>query len=65
MIGSAKHQFLVSRACTLGEACREAGYDQGGKRCPDCPLRQLCQSEDRWLVKRFPVRGRNARRFDA
>ena len=35
---------------TLREACRRAGLDRGGARCPDCPVRQLCESELRWLV---------------
>jgi hypothetical protein len=39
-----------SSACTLGDACRAAQCDQHGSRCPDCPLRSLCENEDRWLV---------------
>lgn len=38
-------------ASSLRQACRNAGLDHNGERCPDCPLRQLCKSESRWLVK--------------
>jgi hypothetical protein len=40
------------RPCSLGEACRESGLDEGGERCPNCALKQLCESETRWLVSR-------------
>jgi hypothetical protein len=56
--------FLVARACTLGEACRGTGHDEGGTRCAWCPLRELCESEDRWLVKRRGTRGRFGRLLD-
>jgi hypothetical protein len=39
------------RARSLRQACVEAGLDRGGQRCADCPLKALCQSELRWLVK--------------
>ena len=44
----------MSRPFSLRQACAKAGLDRGGKRCPDCPLRDLCQSELRWLVKSVP-----------
>lgn len=34
----------------LLEACRASGHDRAGGRCPLCPLRVLCESEERWLV---------------
>jgi hypothetical protein len=37
--------------CSLRQACRKAGLYRGGARCPVCPLRSLCQSELRWLIK--------------
>jgi hypothetical protein len=40
-----------SRPCSLRQACVKAGLDRGGRRCPDCSLRDLCQSELRWLIK--------------
>jgi hypothetical protein len=40
------------RSCSLREACRESGLDEDGERCPNCPLKQLCESEARWLVCR-------------
>ena len=46
--------YLLSSARSLGEACRETGRDEGGRRCPYCPLWDLCMSEDRWLVKLPP-----------
>ena len=58
------NSYLTSRACTLGEACRETGHDQGGERCANCPLRNLCESEDRWLVKRQAGRRRFERTLD-
>ena len=36
---------------TLKEACREIGLDDRGRKCPLCPLRDLCESEERWLVR--------------
>jgi hypothetical protein len=38
-------------ACSLHEACTTVGLDRDGTRCPDCLLRDLCDSERRWLVK--------------
>jgi hypothetical protein len=40
------------RPRSLGEACRESGLDEDGERCPTCVLRELCESETRWLVGR-------------
>lgn len=37
--------------CSLRQACLKAGQDRGGRRCPQCPLRALCESELRWFVK--------------
>jgi hypothetical protein len=39
---------------TLREACARAGLDRHGERCPDCPVRELCRSELRWLVSAAP-----------
>ncbi|HJU17758.1 MAG TPA: hypothetical protein VJ770_14985 [Stellaceae bacterium] len=36
----------------LVEACRASGYDRAGGRCPECPLRALCDNDKRWLVRR-------------
>jgi hypothetical protein len=44
--------YLVSTARTLLEACCETGLDQHGRRCPDCPVADLCADESRWLVRR-------------
>jgi hypothetical protein len=44
-----------SPACSLREACSRAGLDRNGERCPTCPVRDLCQSEVRWLVKALPL----------
>lgn len=41
----------LSSACSLREACLRAAQDKGGKRCADCPLLALCESEARWLVR--------------
>lgn len=43
--------YTVSPACTLRAACQNRGHDDGGKRCPICPLKDLCESEERWLVE--------------
>jgi hypothetical protein len=40
-----------SPPCSLRQACQKAELDRGGARCPECPLRGLCQSELRWLIK--------------
>jgi hypothetical protein len=37
--------------CSMREACARALLDRGGERCPSCPIRELCESEARWLVK--------------
>ncbi len=44
----------LSPCLSLGEACRKAGEDEGGRRCILCPLRELCRDESRWLVRRTP-----------
>jgi hypothetical protein len=41
-----------SSACSLREACKKVGRDEGGDQCFDCPLRVLCDDESRWLIKR-------------
>lgn len=41
----------LSPALTLRNACRKTGHDDGGKRCPACPLKDLCESEERWFVE--------------
>jgi hypothetical protein len=41
----------LSPALSLRQACRKVGYDDGGKRCPGCPLKELCESEERWIVR--------------
>lgn len=41
----------VSPACTLRKACQNTGHDDGGKHCPVCLLKDLCESEERWLVE--------------
>ena len=46
-----ERSYLRSTARTLREACLETGHDEGGKRCPVCPLKELCEDEERWIVK--------------
>ncbi|HEV2300351.1 MAG TPA: hypothetical protein VGR91_02165 [Stellaceae bacterium] len=46
--------YLLSPARSLGEACRALGRDEGGAHCPVCRLREMCQSEARWIVRRPP-----------
>ena len=41
----------LSPALSLRQACRKTGYDDSGRRCSGCPLRELCESEERWLVR--------------
>jgi hypothetical protein len=41
----------LSPALSLRQACRKTGYDDSGRRCPGCPLLELCESEERWLVR--------------
>jgi hypothetical protein len=45
-------------ARSLREACQMMGCYDEGRRCPDCPLKELCESEARWLVQReaLPLR---------
>ncbi len=41
----------LSPALTLRDACRRTGQDDDGRRCPACPMRDLCESEERWLAQ--------------
>jgi len=41
----------LSPALSLRQACRRTGYDNSSRRCPGCPLKELCESEERWLVR--------------
>jgi hypothetical protein len=50
---------IRQRPSSLREACVKMGLDRDGARCPDCPLRELCESELRWLVKIATVQKRN------
>jgi len=43
--------YPLSPALSLRDACRRTGYDNSGTRCPGCPLKALCESEERWLVQ--------------
>lgn len=43
--------YLLTPPRTLREACRRTGHDGGGTRCPTCPIRDLCVSDERWLVR--------------
>ena len=42
--------YTRSPALALREACRKTGFDDDGRRCIACPLRDLCESEERWRV---------------
>lgn len=42
---------------SLREACARAGLDQNGDRCPECPVRDLCGSELRWVMQNPGDRG--------
>ena len=46
---------LGSTPCSLREACLKAGLDRNGTRCPTCPVRDLCESDVRWVVKALPL----------
>lgn len=41
----------LSPALSLRQACCKTGYDNNGKRCPGCSLKELCDSEERWIVR--------------
>jgi len=57
--GSA-YDSSASPPLALWQACAKVDLDNGGRRCPDCPLKHLCESESRWLVKAFSQqRGRD------
>jgi hypothetical protein len=40
---------------SLREACQRIGLDEDGARCPDCLLKDLCESQMRWLVPLAPT----------
>jgi hypothetical protein len=46
-----ENSYPLSPALTLRDACQKSGHDGGGRRCPVCPLKDLCESEARWLVE--------------
>jgi hypothetical protein len=37
--------YLASPVRTLRDACRESGRDDGGRLCPDCCVKDLCEAE--------------------
>jgi len=39
-----------SPALALREACHKAGCDDDGRRCFACPLKKICENDERWLV---------------
>jgi hypothetical protein len=41
----------LSPALSLRQACRKTGYDDSGGRCPGCSLKELCENEERWIVR--------------
>jgi hypothetical protein len=43
--------YAGGKPCSLRQACAKAGLDRGGRRCAECPLWGLCQSDTRWLIK--------------
>ena len=50
--GNATHVSApLASPCSMREACARALLDRGGERCPACPVRELCQSEARWVIK--------------
>ena len=49
--------YLLTPLRTLRDACRHTGHDDGGTRCPTCPVQALCESEERWLVRVAPPPG--------
>ena len=51
MSDTGKRPQAAAPPCSMREACARAFLDRGGERCPSCPLRELCQSELRWVVK--------------
>jgi hypothetical protein len=40
-------RYLTASTRTLYEACHESGRDDGGKRCPSCCIRDLCEAHRR------------------
>ena len=40
----------LSPAMTLREACRKSGFDEEGVRCAVCAVREMCDSDERWIV---------------
>jgi hypothetical protein len=49
--GRAPNGRSAAPPCSLREACLRAGLDRRGERCPTCPVRDLCQSDVRWLIR--------------
>ncbi|GEM_PF-1638936 len=49
---SSRRYPLALRPRSLREACVQIGLDDDGDRCCDCPLRELCEDESRWLLRR-------------
>ena len=43
--------YLLAPVRRLRDACRQTGCDNDGARCPLCPVRDLCETDERWLVR--------------
>ena len=43
--------YLLAPVRRLRDACRQTRCDDNGARCPVCPVRELCETDERWLVR--------------
>ena len=51
--------YLVQPLRVLYDACRQAGWDDGGRRCPTCAVRDVCEAE---LARRSAANQANLQR---
>ena len=51
--------YLMQPFRVLYDACRQAGQDDGGRRCPTCALRDICEAE---LARRSALNQPNLQR---
>jgi hypothetical protein len=45
--------YLLTEPRILREACQAMGGDDGGRRCPQCCVREFCESQA-WRAGKFP-----------
>ena len=51
-------EYLLQPLRVLYDACRQSGQDDGGRRCPTCAVRDVCDAEVARRQAMYPVQHR-------